>query len=120
PHLAGNVTGGTGEVGGHPAGQAEDELGTGQAEQELAQKSQGVRRGDVAPGLPGNGGIAGQLHQLFVKQIDMPLTEPVSGVGYLKRLYSGMTQELGDTDMGVPFPQQLQIAVEDTAVVERS
>ena len=54
-----------------------------------------------------------------MKAVDLVLAEPVPLIGHFVGGHVGVFQQLADIDMAIAFFDQLDIAVDDPAVVQR-
>jgi len=118
-NLAGFEFRGPGKIPCGPADHLVGLFGGDKAQDVLSHHTGGIRRCGVATGLPGNLQIPGQVLQNFMETVDLTLGEPMVLIGNLIRLHTGAVEQTPHIDMGIPVFDQLDIRINDAAVVKR-
>jgi hypothetical protein len=72
----------------------------------------------ISASLSGDAIVVSEFEQAFIEEIHLFLSEPVSFVLDLVELHLGILQEFTHVDVRILLPDQLDVGVNDPAVVE--
>jgi len=109
---------GPGKVGRGPVNEGKAPRRAGQPEEILPHRAERLGRSRVAAGFPGDGAVAGHLDKPRIEAVRVLLAEPVAWVHDLMEGHSGATEQLVDLHVGIPFPEEFQVGIENPAIVK--